>query len=102
MTNANPVSTPTILHKLSEDEVLLDSVQSKSFRTLASGLPWLARCTRPDIKFAVHQMTRRTHAPRVMDMRLGKRSLCYSVGTASMKLHNEAKRAPCFDAHHIY
>jgi hypothetical protein len=32
-------------------------------------------------------MTRRTHAPRAADMRLGKRVLRYLLGTATMKLH---------------
>ena len=59
----------------------------KAFRTLAGGLLWLARCTRPDIAFTVHQMTRRTYTPRVADMRLGKRVLRYLVGTASAKLY---------------
>jgi hypothetical protein len=87
MTNANPVSTPTTLHRDPEDDKQLDPNQVKAFRTLAGGLLWLARCTRPDIAFAVHQMTRRTHAPRVADMRLGKRVLRYLIGTVSAKLH---------------
>ncbi len=61
----------------------------KAFRTLAGGLLWLARCTRPDIAFAVHQMTRRTRAPRVADMRPGKRVLRYLVGTASTKRYSK-------------
>jgi hypothetical protein len=65
----------------------LNASETKQFRTLAGGLIWLARCTRPDIAFAVHQMTRRTHAPCVGDMRLGKRVLRYLLGTATAKLH---------------
>ena len=89
MANANPVSTPTVLQQDSEGEELLDPAQLKAFRTLAGGLLWLSRCTRPDIAFAVHQMTRRTHAPRVADMRLGKRVLRYLVGTVSAKLYSK-------------
>jgi hypothetical protein len=34
-------------------------------------------------------MTRRTHAPRVAFVRLGKRVLRYLVGTPSMKIHTK-------------
>jgi hypothetical protein len=86
MTNANPLTTPTVLHQDPGGEEPLNASEHKQFRTLAGGLLWLARCTRPDIAFAVHQMTRRTHAPRVSDMRLGKRVLRYLLGTTTMKL----------------
>jgi hypothetical protein len=46
----------------------------------------LARCTRPDIAFAVHQLIRRTHATRKSDQLLAKRILRYLAGTASTKL----------------
>ncbi len=65
----------------------MNAFEIKQFRTLAGGLLWLARCTRPDIVFAVHQLTRRTHEPRAADLRLGKRVLRYLHGTATMKLH---------------
>jgi hypothetical protein len=56
MTKANPVSTPTVLHHDSEGDELLDPTQVKAFRTLAGGLLWLARCTRPGIAFAVRHL----------------------------------------------
>jgi hypothetical protein len=87
MTKASPVSTPTVLHQDSEGDELLDPIQVRAFRTVAGGLLWLARCTRPDIAFAVHQMTRRIHAPRAADMRLGIRVLRYLVDTVSAKLY---------------
>jgi hypothetical protein len=86
MSSANPLTTPTVLHEDLGGEDLLNAVDAKRFRTLAGGLLWLARCTRPDIAFAVHQMTRRTYAPRHADLRLGKRVLRYLIGTAAMKL----------------
>jgi hypothetical protein len=58
----------------------------KSFRTLAGVLLWLARCTRPDIAFVVHQLTRRIHAPRLVDQLLAKRILRYLAGTTATKL----------------
>jgi hypothetical protein len=87
LANANPLTTPTVLHQDPCGEEFLNATETKQFRTLAGGLLWLARCTRPDIAFAVHQMTRRTHAPRAADLRLGKRVLRYLLGTATMKLH---------------
>ncbi len=75
------------MHEANESEELLEGAQWKVFHTLADSLLWLVRCTRYDIAFAVPQLTCRTHAPRVADMQLGKRILCYLVGTASIKLH---------------
>jgi hypothetical protein len=63
LTNANPLTTPTMLHQDPGGEESLNASETKQFRTLAGGLLLLARCTRPDIAFAVHQMTRHTHAP---------------------------------------
>jgi hypothetical protein len=87
LANTNPLTTPTVLHQDPSGEEPLNATETKQFRTLAGGLLWLAKCTRPDIAFAVHQMTRRTHAPRAADLRLGKRVLRYLLGTATMKLH---------------
>jgi hypothetical protein len=86
MTQATPVTTPVCLSSALDQEELLPPADTKSFRTLAGGLLWLARCTRPDIAYAVHQLTRRTHAPRTSDQALGKRILRYLAGTASAKL----------------
>ncbi len=84
--NANPVYTPTALHQDTEGYELLDTVKLKIFRTLAGGLLWIARCTRPDIAFAVHQMTQRILAPREADIHIGKRVLRYLRITAHLQL----------------
>ena len=39
----------------------------KSFQSLVGSLLWIARCTRPDICFAVHKATSRTHKPTLQD-----------------------------------
>ncbi|GMG17047.1 unnamed protein product [Phytophthora fragariaefolia] len=57
-----------------------------TFQSLVGSLLWIARCTRPDIAFAVHKATRRTHAPTVADWKLAKRVLRYLAGTRSLKL----------------
>ncbi|KAG6609052.1 Integrase catalytic core protein [Phytophthora cinnamomi] len=36
----------------------------QTFQSLVGSLLWVARCTRPDIAYAVHRVTRRTHEPR--------------------------------------
>ncbi len=79
--NAKPVGTPIANVVLSTEDINLSSNQDASlFRTLAGALLWFTRCTRPDIGFAVHQMTRRTHAPRICDFKLGKRILRHLAG----------------------
>jgi hypothetical protein len=87
LTTANPLTTPLALHEDLACDELIDEIQTKQFRTLAGGLLWIARCTRPDIAFALHQMTRRTHAPRLADMRLGPRVLRYLLATVNWKLY---------------
>ena len=89
MTTSNPISNP-IAENENEDREgheVLDISMSKKLRSLAGALLWIARCTRPDISFAVHRMTRQTHAPRVRDWQLGKRILRYLNGTANFTLH---------------
>jgi hypothetical protein len=73
--NAKPVGTPIADVILSAEDMNLLSAQDASlFRTMAGALRWIARCTRHDITFAVHQMTRRTHAPRMCYLKMGRRS----------------------------
>ncbi|KAG3156636.1 hypothetical protein PC128_g21833 [Phytophthora cactorum] len=40
------------------------------FQSLVGSLLWVARCTRPDIAFAVHKASRRTHCPTIADWKL--------------------------------
>ncbi|KAE8991327.1 hypothetical protein PR001_g21255 [Phytophthora rubi] len=50
-------------------------VAVKQFQSLVGSLMWVARCTRPDIAFAVHKASRRTHDPTVAVWKLAKRVL---------------------------
>jgi hypothetical protein len=86
MINATPLTSPVCLDMTPNHDEPLSPSDAKSFRTLAGGLLWLACCTRPDIAFAVHQLTRRTHAPRLVDQLLAKRILRYLAGTSTTKL----------------
>ncbi|POM79276.1 Retrotransposon Tca5 Polyprotein [Phytophthora palmivora] len=44
------------------DDVLVTGTSVKKVDSLVGGLLWIARCTRPDIAFAVHRVTRHSHA----------------------------------------
>ena len=54
------------------DEELLNQVEEgakpsiKNFQSLVGTLLWIARCTRLDIAFAIHNATRKTHEPRMV------------------------------------
>ena len=88
MADCKPISSPIASQEedTREDLEPLDQKMSKQFRSLAGVLLWITRCTRPDIGYAVHKMTRKTHAPRVQDWKLGKRILRYLKGTTDYKL----------------
>uniref|UniRef100_A0AAV1T532 Integrase catalytic domain-containing protein n=1 Tax=Peronospora matthiolae TaxID=2874970 RepID=A0AAV1T532_9STRA len=58
----------------------------RNFQSLVGSLLWIARCSRPDISFAVHRATRRTHQPTVSDWKLAKRVARYLKTTKDMKL----------------
>jgi hypothetical protein len=62
------------------------TVTVSDFQSLVGSLLWLARCTRPDIAFAVHKATRRTHSPTMDDWKLAKRILRYLAGTRELRL----------------
>jgi hypothetical protein len=58
----------------------------RNFQSLVGSLLWIARCTRPDISFAVHKATRHTHQPRTTDWKLAKRIARYLKATKTLKL----------------
>ncbi|DAZ97845.1 TPA: hypothetical protein N0F65_002515, partial [Lagenidium giganteum] len=80
------------LVKVPSDEDLLPVASDatcpsrQDFPSLMGSLLWLARCTRPDISFAVHRASRRTHAPTHGDWRMAKRILHYLIGTRDFSL----------------
>lgn len=59
----------------------------KKFQSLTGSLLWSARCTRPDISFAVHKVARRWHAPTTGDWKLAKRVARYLRGTRATAMH---------------
>ncbi|GMF44280.1 unnamed protein product [Phytophthora fragariaefolia] len=58
----------------------------KNFQSLVGSLLWIAGGTRPDVMFAVHRATRRTHKPTLHDWKLAKRITRYLRGTRDLKL----------------
>ncbi|CAI5714960.1 unnamed protein product [Peronospora effusa] len=59
----------------------------KSFQSMVGSLLWIARCTRPDICFAVHKTTRQTHKPTVKDWKTAERIMRYLKMSKDLKLH---------------
>ena len=95
MSDASPTKTPIgdyCYEVVGDDAVLLKTTSAgggvtiNAFQSLVGSLLWVARCSRPDISFAVHKVTRQTHAPRVHDWKLAKRVARFLKGTASLKL----------------
>lgn len=92
--SANALRAP-ILKTLpsAEDSVLpiegdsaIDQPSVQQFESLVGSLQWIAQCTRLDITFAVHRVTRRTHAPTLQDWKLAKKIPQYLSGTKDLKL----------------
>ncbi|DAZ98208.1 TPA: hypothetical protein N0F65_005340, partial [Lagenidium giganteum] len=57
-----------------------------NFQSLVGSLLWITRFSRPDIPFAVHRFSRRTHAQTLRDWALAKRISRNLSGTPSMAL----------------
>jgi hypothetical protein len=68
-------------------------VTVRKFQSLVGSLMWVARCTRPDIAFAVHKASRRTHNPTMSDWKLGKRIARYLAGSKSLRLSMKGQGA---------
>lgn len=46
----------------------------KNFQFLVGSLLWLSRYSRPDISYAVHRVSRRTHSPTIGDWKLAQKN----------------------------
>ncbi|KAE9098045.1 hypothetical protein PF006_g23440 [Phytophthora fragariae] len=68
-------------------------VTVRKFQSLMGSLMWVERCTRPDIAYAVHKASRRTHSPTMSDWKLGKRIARYLAGTKSLRLSMKGQGA---------
>ena len=87
LSNLNGVCVPIRVTELfnSEDQTLLSAkcttlpkkATIKEFQSMAGSLLWLTRCTRPDIAYVIHEITRRCHAPTLGYWKLAKRIARY-------------------------
>jgi hypothetical protein len=57
MVDANPSSTPASLQRLSKPPAD-SSPEDLPYRSLVGSLLYIAKCSRPDVNFAVHQLTK--------------------------------------------
>lgn len=69
-------------------------VTVKKFHSLVGSLMWIPRCTQPDVVFAVHKVSRRTHSPTFADWKLTKRIMRYLAGTKKLRLHMSEDKGP--------
>nr|CCA26198.1 putative copialike retrotransposon Hopscotch polyprotein [Albugo laibachii Nc14] len=60
---------------------------TKKLQSLAGSLLWFAQCTRLDISFAVHKLTRRTHSPTTAKWALGIRVVKYLEETKYLEFY---------------
>lgn len=65
---------------------LIENSTLEMFQSTIGSLLWLARCTRPDIGYAMHRAIRGGHSSRECDWRWTKRIVCYMKGTIEPKL----------------
>jgi hypothetical protein len=69
---------------------------AKNYPKLVGALLYLSTCTRPDLSFAVYQLTRFMSAPRMAHYKALKRVLRYLKGTVNFGLHyTKNKNAFC-------
>ena len=92
---ANGVRAPISeeANEVENDPVLLITVPRqrgeptiRDFQSLVGSLLWIARCSRPDISFAVHEATRRNHQPTMSDWKLTKRVARFLKEINNLKL----------------
>ena len=61
-------------------------VSVRKFQSLVRSFLWVSRFTRPDISFAVHRATRRTHCPTEVGWKLAKKIARYLQETKYLRL----------------
>jgi len=87
MVDSHPVSTPMVSRLSSSDRGEELSHQDKSqYRVIVGSLLYLACWTRPDIAFAVSELSRFVSDPGTVHMQAAKRVLRYLKGTKELGL----------------
>jgi hypothetical protein len=85
----------SILPEGKVEEPLLDSAGQKRYQQIVGCLNYAAHVTRPDVAYAVSQLSRATQNPRGRHMAAAERCVCYLAGTADWGLHY-MKQAGCY------
>lgn len=81
MADCNTAPTPAPLtHSVISRDAALSAADSKTYRSIIGSLMYLATATRPDISYAVAQLSRHMIAPTDECMRLAKHVLRYLKG----------------------
>ncbi|CAB1102198.1 unnamed protein product [Ectocarpus sp. CCAP 1310/34] len=86
---ANPVSTPGYGAELSTEQPqdqLLGTEDKQRFQAITGSLLYLAQCTRYDLSYAVHQLTRACANPAQVHMAAAKHLLRYLRGTPDLPI----------------
>ena len=65
-----------------EEESLLSAKDKSVFQQITGSLLYLAICTRRDLLYSVHLLTRRMSNPRVLDLQRARKVLSYLLHTA--------------------
>ncbi|CAB1110220.1 unnamed protein product [Ectocarpus sp. CCAP 1310/34] len=89
MEQANPVSTPGYGAELSTEQPqdqLLGPEDKQRFQAITGSLLYLAQCTRYDLSYAVHQLTRACANPAQVHMAAAKHLLRYLRGTPDLPI----------------
>jgi hypothetical protein len=65
-----------------EEEELLNEEMKSKFQQITGSLLYLAICTRADLLYAVHMLTRRMSNPRTLNLQRANKALIYLMHTA--------------------
>ena len=83
MNDCNPTQTPAVREALAKDPEGSPMTDSWNYRSIVGMLLYLASNTRPDIVFAVSQVARFSHEPKVSHAGAIKRIVRYLKGTST-------------------
>ena len=87
MQECNPEQTPMVSRLTTDDPKKLDAKEHELYRNMVGSLLYLACWTRPDISFAVSELSRFVSSPGESHMRAVKHLLRYLRGSREMGLN---------------
>jgi hypothetical protein len=78
---STPIATGTTLHKATDGDALVDI---KPYQSLVGSQMYAMLCTRPDIAYAISQISQHSSAPTTTHQSTGKRGFRYLNATSTM------------------